>query len=67
MYAETSFYQYDVETMKLINKIGFGQVDGEGLENYDFLGNLDFLKRLRLMVAVMLCRIRLVTSSHDLI
>lgn len=40
MYAETSFYQYNQDTLKLVEKVGLETVNGEGLENYDFLGNL---------------------------
>ena len=38
MYAETSFYQYDEDTVKLMKNIGYQRVDDEGAEHYDFVG-----------------------------
>lgn len=38
MYAETSFYQYDEDTVKLMKNIGYQRVDDEGTEHYDFIG-----------------------------
>lgn len=40
MYAETSFYQFDKETLERIEQMSYDKVDREGLESYDLLGML---------------------------
>lgn len=37
MYAETSFYQFDKETLERIEQMSYDKVDREGLESYDLL------------------------------